>query len=53
VSYISNYMMAISDLGDTLIMHGLVTRGIFSKRSKCFMKSMMFLLVILLPSACK
>ena len=51
--HISNHMMAISDLGDALIMRGLVARGIFSKRSKCFIKSMMFSLVILLPSACK
>jgi len=53
MSHISNHMIAISDLGDALIMHDLVAREIFSKRSKCFMKSMTFSLVILLLSAHK
>ena len=53
VSYISNHMIAISNLENALIMWGLVVRGIFSKRSMCFMKSMTFSLVILLPSAHK
>ena len=46
-------MIAMSDLGKALIIHGLVARGMFSKRSICFMKSVTFSLVILLPSARK
>ena len=53
MSHISNHIIVISDLGDALIMWGLVARGIFSKRSMCFIKSIMFSLVILLPSARK
>ena len=50
MSHISNHMIAMSDLGEVLIMHGLEARETFSKRSMCFMKSVTFLLVILLPS---
>ena len=53
MSHISNHMIVISDLGDALIMWGLVARKIFSKRSMYFMKSMTFSLVILLLSARK
>ena len=50
MSHISNHMIAMSDLGEALIMHGLVARETFSKRLMCFIKSVMFSLVILLPS---
>ena len=53
VSHISNYMIAMSDLGEALMMCGLVARETFLKRSMCFMKSVMFSLVILLPLAHK
>jgi len=43
-------MMAMSDLGEALIMRGLVAKETFSKRSMCFMKSVTFSLEILLPS---
>jgi len=46
-------MIAMSDLGEALMIRGLVAREMFSKRSIYFMKSMIFLLVILLPSAHK
>ena len=46
-------MIAMSDLGEALMIRGLVAREIFLKRSICFMKSVMFLLVILLLSARK
>jgi len=44
------HMIAISDLGEALIILGLATKEMFSKRSMCFMKLVMFLLVILLSS---
>ena len=53
MSHISNHIIAMSDLGEALIIRGFVTREMFSKRSMCFIKSVMFLLVILLPSAHK
>ena len=46
-------MIAMSDLGKALMIRGLVARGMFLKRSICFMKSVTFSLVILLPSARK
>ena len=46
-------MIAMSDLGEALIIHGLVAREMFLKRSMCFMKSVTFSLVILLLSARK
>ena len=46
-------MIAMSDLGKALMICGLVARGMFSKRSICFMKSVTFSLVILLPLARK
>ena len=51
MSHISNHMIAMSDLGEALMMHGLVAREMFSKRSMCFIKSVTFSLVILLPLA--
>ena len=50
LSQISNYMIAILDLGKALIILGLVAKEMFSKRLMYFMKLVMFLLVILLPS---
>ena len=46
-------MIAMSDLGEALIIRGLVARGTFSKRLICFIKSVTFSLVILLLSARK
>jgi len=46
-------MIAMSDLGEALIIRGLVAREMFLKRSMCFMKSVTFSLVILLPLAHK
>jgi len=40
-------------LGEALMIHGLVARGTFLKRSICFMKSVTFSLVTLLPLAHK
>ena len=53
MSHISNHIIAMSDLGEALMIRGLVAREMFSKRSMCFMKSVTFSLVILLPSARK
>jgi len=46
-------MIAMSDLGEALIICSLVAREMFLKRLICFMKSVTFSLVILLPLAHK
>jgi len=42
-------MIVILDLGKALKILGLAAKEMFSKRLMCFMKLVMFLLVILLP----
>jgi len=50
VSYISNQIMDMSDLGEALITQGLAAKEMSLKRSICFMNSTTSSLVILLPS---